>query len=178
MYSQKSPPPTVPPTGYVQPQPVPPYATGDGGVSASPSMPLTSWSSGLCDCCVDIPNCCLTCFCPCIIFGQIAEIVDKGSTTCGAHGAVYALINVFTGCGCLYSCANRTKMRRQYGLPEAPTNDCCVHFCCEPCSLCQEYRELQHRGFDLSIGWQGNMDRRMNNNGVQIPPAAFGGMNR
>ncbi|GJT04589.1 plant cadmium resistance 2-like protein [Tanacetum coccineum] len=154
MYPQKSPLPTVPPPGHIQPQPVPPYATGNRGVSASPLTPQTSWSSGLCDCCVDIPN------------------------SCGVHGAVYALINAFTGCGCLYSCTNRTKMRRQFGLPEAPTNDCCVHFCCGPCSLCQEYRELQHRGFDMSIGWQGNMDRRMNNNGVQSPPVGFAGMNR
>ncbi|KAL8224420.1 hypothetical protein R6Q57_019895 [Mikania cordata] len=65
---------------------------------------------------------------------------------------MYAIINVLTGFGCLFSCANRTKMRRQYGLPEEPTNDCCVHLCCGPCALCQEYRELQHIGFDLSIG--------------------------
>jgi len=30
--------------------------------------------------------------------------------------------------------------------------DCLVHFCCETCALCQEYRELKNRGYDLSIG--------------------------
>jgi len=43
-------------------------------------------------------------------------------------------------------------MRAQYDLPEAPCMDCLVHFCCEACALCQEYRELKNRGFDLSIG--------------------------
>jgi hypothetical protein len=27
-----------------------------------------------------------------------------------------------------------------------------VHFFCEPCALCQEYRELRNRGFDMGIG--------------------------
>ncbi|KAJ0492407.1 putative PLAC8 motif-containing protein [Helianthus annuus] len=167
MFPQKSPPPPATPPGYGQP-PLQRYA------SDISSPRITSWSSGLCDCCRDIPTCCLTFWCPCIIFGQIAEIVDKGNTSCGTHGAIYTIINLLTGCGCLYSCGNRTKMRRQYGLPEEPTNDCCVHFCCESCALCQEYRELQHRGFDMSIGWQGNMDRMVPNNGVQIPPMAHG----
>ncbi|KAL3501925.1 hypothetical protein ACH5RR_036374, partial [Cinchona calisaya] len=39
-----------------------------------------TWSTGLCDCFSDVPNCCLTFWCPCITFGQLAEIVDKGST--------------------------------------------------------------------------------------------------
>ncbi|KAJ0726952.1 putative PLAC8 motif-containing protein [Helianthus annuus] len=40
----------------------------------------SQWSTGLCDCCKDCSNCCLTCWCPFITFGQIAEIVDKGTT--------------------------------------------------------------------------------------------------
>jgi hypothetical protein len=27
-----------------------------------------------------------------------------------------------------------------------------VHFCCETCALCQEYRELKNCGFDMGIG--------------------------
>nr|POE81921.1 protein plant cadmium resistance 3 [Quercus suber] len=38
------------------------------------------WSTGLCDCCEDFPNCCITWLCPCITFGRIAEIVDGGSS--------------------------------------------------------------------------------------------------
>ncbi|PWA45865.1 PLAC8 motif-containing protein [Artemisia annua] len=178
---QPSPQPSAPPQSYDQPPPppplvVPPYATGIPAQYVSPRPTNIKWSSSLCACFSDVPNCCLTCWCPCITFGQIAEIVDKGNTPCGAHGAFYAIIETLTCCGCMYSCAYRTKMRSQYGLRESPCNDCLVHFFCERCALCQEYRELKHRGFDISIGWQGNMERQ--NYGVQTPPVAPGGMYR
>ncbi|KAE8699015.1 Protein PLANT CADMIUM RESISTANCE 2 [Hibiscus syriacus] len=128
------------------------------------------WSTGLCDCGSDVSNCCITCWCPCITFGQIAEIVDQGSTSCGASGALYALIGVFTGCACIYSCFYRQRMRSQYMLEDRPCNDCCLHYCCESCALCQEYRELKNRGFDMSLGWHGNMARQQNQ-GVQMPTA-------
>ncbi|XWS69791.1 hypothetical protein CRYUN_Cryun04dG0209000 [Craigia yunnanensis] len=38
------------------------------------------WSTGLCDCCDAFNSCCLTCWCPCVTFGRIAEMVDRGST--------------------------------------------------------------------------------------------------
>ncbi|KAK4430324.1 protein PLANT CADMIUM RESISTANCE 2 [Sesamum alatum] len=142
--------PSAPPIqSYVQPStgiPIQP--------SPSPSGPQVPgpWATGLCDCFSDVSNCCITCWCPCITFGQIAEIVDRGSTSCGASGALYALIAYITGCACIYSCFYRSKMRRQYMLPEDPCPDCLVHFFCESCALCQEYRELQHRGFDMSLG--------------------------
>lgn len=71
---------------------------------------------------------------------------------CGASGALYALVAFVTGCTCIYSCFYRSRMRRQYMLPEDPCTDCLVHFFCEGCALCQEYRELKTRGFDMSLG--------------------------
>ncbi|GMY18245.1 protein PLANT CADMIUM RESISTANCE 2-like [Fagus crenata] len=136
------------------------------------------WSTGLCDCCDDVPNCCITCWCPCITFGQIAEIVDRGTTSCAASGALYALIAWITGCGCLYSCFYRSKMRRQYTLEESPCGDCLVHCCCETCALCQEYRELKTRGFDMSIGWQGNVEQRTPGVMAASAPVFQGGMTR
>ncbi|KAK4371808.1 hypothetical protein RND71_007192 [Anisodus tanguticus] len=135
-----------------------------------------TWSTGLCDCFSDVSNCCITCWCPCITFGQIAEIVDNGTASCGASGALYFLIEALTGCGCIYSCFYRTKMRKQYMLPESPCGDCCLHFFCECCALCQEYRELKHRGFDMSIGWQANMENQ--NKGIAMAPQVQGGMTR
>ncbi|KAK4596781.1 hypothetical protein RGQ29_014712 [Quercus rubra] len=136
------------------------------------------WSTGLCDCGDDVGNCCITCWCPCITFGRIAEIVDRGSTSCAASGALYALITWVTGCGCLYSCCYRSKMRRQYALEESSCGDCMVHCCCEQCALCQEYRELKHQGFDLSIGWQGNVEQRTQGVMTATAPVIQGGMNR
>ncbi|KAJ4959988.1 hypothetical protein NE237_019898 [Protea cynaroides] len=126
------------------------------------------WSTGLCDCSDDLNSCCTTCCCPCITFGRISEIIDKGSSSCGANGAIYALIMYFTACQCLYSCSYRSKLRAQYNLEEGPCADCLVHCCCEPCALCQEYRELQNYGFNMSLGWHGNVENQ--NRLVTIAP--------
>ncbi|XP_011078432.2 protein PLANT CADMIUM RESISTANCE 2-like [Sesamum indicum] len=131
------------------------------------------WSTGLCDCCDNISVCCLTCWCPCITFGRIAEIVDRGSTSCGISGALYSMILCVSGCSCLYSCFYRSKLRGQYFLEERPCTDCCVHCCCETCALCQEYRQLQNQGFDLSIGWHGNLERQKGT-GWMAPPVQEG----
>ncbi|KAK3222585.1 hypothetical protein Dsin_009610 [Dipteronia sinensis] len=37
------------------------------------------WSTGLYDCCEDPKNCLIALLCPCITFGQIAEIIDRGN---------------------------------------------------------------------------------------------------
>ncbi|MBA0559109.1 hypothetical protein Golob_016089 [Gossypium lobatum] len=46
----------------------------------------------------------------------------------------------------------KEKLRAKFGLPAEPCHDCCVHFCCESCALCQEHAELKARGFDPSRG--------------------------
>eukprot|EP00253_Pinus_taeda_P036720 PITA_36720 len=120
----------------------------------------SAWTAGLCGCGDDCGSCCLTCWCPCITFGQIAEIVDSGSTSCGVSGTVYALLLYFTGCACCYSCFYRKRLRSKFNLEEKPCGDCLVHFCCESCALCQEYRELKNRGFDPSLGWVGNLEKQ------------------
>ncbi|XP_027098060.1 protein PLANT CADMIUM RESISTANCE 2 [Coffea arabica] len=134
-----------------------------------------TWSTGLYDCSSDVPNCCLTLWCPCVTLGRIAGIVDKGSTSREACGALYAVLNVL-GCACLHSRLYRSRLRKQYNLPATPCGDCLVHFFCEPCALCQEHRELKNRGFDMSLGWQENMDKQ--NAGVTMAPIVQGGMDR
>ncbi|GMH23328.1 hypothetical protein Nepgr_025171 [Nepenthes gracilis] len=136
------------------------------------------WSTGLCDCCSDAPLCCLTCFCPCITFGRIAEIVDKGTTSCGLSGTLYTLLLAFTGCQFIYSCSYRSKIKQQYGIPGGGCGDCCTHCCCECCALTQEYRELQHRGFEPSLGWQGNLLRQNQGVAMATAPMAPDGMHR
>ncbi|CAL4968604.1 unnamed protein product [Urochloa decumbens] len=150
---------------------------GDGAMQAH--APVAPWSTGLFDCFDDVESCCVTLLCPCITFGQVAEIVDRGSTSCGASAALYTLIIALTGSGfgCIYSCFYRTKLRAQYGLQESPCPDCCVHFCCEFCALCQEYRELKNRGFEMSIGWHANMERQ-GHAAATMPPQMHAGMTR
>ncbi|XP_031271752.1 protein PLANT CADMIUM RESISTANCE 2-like [Pistacia vera] len=138
-----------------------------------------AWSSGLCECFSDCPSCCLTFWCPCIAFGRIAEIADQGYTSCCTAGTLCTLLGCLTGLTFCYTCFYRTKIRQQFLLEESPCCDCLVHCCCQSCALCQEYRELQSRGFDLSIGWHGNVERR--NRGVAMgatAPMVENGMRR
>ncbi|CAH1420250.1 unnamed protein product [Lactuca virosa] len=68
-----------PPSHGHSPSTSPPaqYSTG---VPTPSIVSAGQWSTGLCECDSDVSNCCITCWCPCIPFGQIAEIADKGST--------------------------------------------------------------------------------------------------
>ncbi|KAI3945615.1 hypothetical protein MKW92_032096 [Papaver armeniacum] len=140
-------------------------------------QPLVPWSTGLCGCFDDCSNCCLTCWCPCITFGQTSEILDRGSSACGVNGALYTLITALTYCCCIYSCTYRVKFRKTYNLEGNNCTDCLIHCFCEPCALCQEYRELKNKGFDVSLGWHGNMERGRGNVAL-TPPAAYGSMDR
>lgn len=70
---------------------------------------------------------------------------------CVAAGTAYGLLCI--AClGCAYSCCYRSRLRAEYDLQEGPVPDFLVHCCCETCALCQEYRELKIRGFDMGIG--------------------------
>ncbi|KAF4402631.1 hypothetical protein G4B88_012416 [Cannabis sativa] len=123
--------------------------------------PLVPWSTGLCDCFDDVPT-----FWSNINFRLLNMLVSMRHirthcrNACGMSGALYTLIMCVSGWACLYSCFYRSKLRGQYFLEESPCTDCCVHCCCEQCSLCQEYRQLKSHGLDMSIGWHGNVARQ------------------
>lgn len=71
---------------------------------------------------------------------------------CGGSGARYILLMCITGFPGLYSCFHRSRLRKQYRLKGGCCGDCMRHLYWEICALTQEYRELQNRGFDMSIG--------------------------
>lgn len=79
----------------------------------------------------------------------------KRSSACFNQGCVYGLL-MTVQCHWLYSCIYREKLRKNFSLPDEPCCDCCVHFCCESCALCQEHAELKARGFDPSNGTYGS----------------------
>ncbi|XP_059664536.1 protein PLANT CADMIUM RESISTANCE 4-like [Cornus florida] len=137
---------------------------------ATPAPGDMGWSTGLFDCMDDPNNAIATAFFPCVTFGQIAEIVDNGHTSCGTSGLLYGLIAAFIGLPCIMSCTYRTKLRSRYGLVESPGPDWVTHFFCEWCALCQEYRELQRRGLNPSIGWQGNLAGHQKQEVGMVPP--------
>ncbi|KAJ8540497.1 hypothetical protein K7X08_032484 [Anisodus acutangulus] len=134
------------------------------------------WTTGLCDCFDDASNCCVTCCCPCVTFGRNVEIIDQGTTSCAHAGVIYYCL-AHVGWACIYTCTYRTKLRAYFSLPEDPCGDCLVHFCCLPCAVCQEYRELKNRGFDPSQGWLAN-GQKWGQAGLTVPPTIAPGMTR
>jgi Cys-rich protein (TIGR01571 family) len=71
---------------------------------------------------------------------------------CLTAGCIYFWLQACTGLGCLYTCSFRARLRNKYGLEQKPCDDCCTDWCCLPCSLSQQIRELQNRGIDPSLG--------------------------
>ncbi|KAK4790326.1 hypothetical protein SAY86_017630 [Trapa natans] len=114
------------------------------------------WNTGLFDCMQDPSNAFITALFPCITFGQIADILENGNTTCVTSGVLYAFSP------CLLSRPYRTKLRKKFGLVEAPAADWMVHTMFEPCALCQEYRELKSHGIDPDLGYHANKEKLQN----------------
>nr|GMD13377.1 pectinesterase-like [Ipomoea batatas] len=87
--------------------------------------------------------------------------IGSGSTSDGDHEIPWST-NLF---GCLadfntspsiYTCLNRSKLRRRFKLKGNNFTDFLTHaFCCF-CALCQEYRELYNQGYDPAIGQNKN----------------------
>ncbi|KAL4586811.1 hypothetical protein LXL04_011455 [Taraxacum kok-saghyz] len=155
-----APPPQLPP----QPPPLPPFQPHINPPQP-PQQPLPNqqgwttglpiqqgWTTGLFDCIDDPENAIITLCCPCVTFGQLASTIDNRGTSCEMSGMIYTVVALVIGMPCIISCTYRTKLRGRFGLMETPASDCITHLCCEYCALCQEYRELNNRGFNPSAG--------------------------
>ncbi|XP_020098224.1 protein PLANT CADMIUM RESISTANCE 8 [Ananas comosus] len=102
----------------------------------------------------------MTAYFPCVTFGQIAEILDEGQTSCALGSFLYMFMGPAL-CTCWVLGANyRSKLREKYNLVEAPAEDWVLHLFCSCCALCQEFRELQNRGIDPSLGWMGHLAQK------------------
>ncbi|KAI4376302.1 hypothetical protein MLD38_014082 [Melastoma candidum] len=110
------------------------------------------WRSGLFDCCQHPVNAIITTVAPCITFGQIAEILDNGSTSCGT-GACLCLLYLLV-CNWCIGFRYRRRMRAAFQIAESPVTDLTAHILCCFCALCQEFRELKYRGLDPFRGYQ------------------------
>ncbi|KAG5234017.1 protein PLANT CADMIUM RESISTANCE [Salix suchowensis] len=135
----------------------PPKSPVNGIPVAPVNQQQQAWTTGIFDCLEDPSNALITALFPCVTFGQIAEIVDNGQSSCATNGMMYGLVASCIGMPCLLSCGYRSKLRAKYGLIEDPAPDWLTHGIFEWCALCQEYRELNNRGLDPSIGWLGNI---------------------
>ncbi|KAL2644123.1 hypothetical protein R1flu_011710 [Riccia fluitans] len=124
--------------------PVPQY--GQSRYRPPNSVPNSrAWTTGLCGCFDDCNSCCMGFWCPCVLVGRSVEAIDQGRTSCPLGCSIFLLLQALLGCGCLYTCMYRTRLREKYDLPATPCPDLCVDCCCLSCSICQVYRELENR---------------------------------
>ena len=92
-------------------------------------------------CCGDLGGCCVTCWCPCITWGQIAAFAWPDQ-----------LGDCWMGC-CTYCCCSnlaqcmgmvsRQVVRERMAIQGDMCQDCCIHCCAHTCALCQEAREIE-----------------------------------
>jgi len=82
---------------------------------------------------------------------SLSELCMEMFTACGVSGVLYYLL-MLVGCNPCYSCFYRKKLRAKFNLEEDPCGDFLVHCFCEPCALCQEYKELKNKGLDPALG--------------------------
>ncbi|KAL5711783.1 hypothetical protein ACHQM5_014025 [Ranunculus cassubicifolius] len=113
------------------------------------------WTTTIFDCHQNQTNALITALSPCVTFGQIAEIITGGETTCVLGSCAYLLMMPTPCLRWLIGAKYRGKLRSKYNLVEAPFGDCISHLFCSCCSLSQEFRELQNRGLDPNLGWKG-----------------------
>uniref|UniRef100_A0A674N349 Plac8 onzin related protein 3 n=2 Tax=Takifugu rubripes TaxID=31033 RepID=A0A674N349_TAKRU len=100
------------------------------------------WSSGICDCWSDLPQCCFAFWCfPCFACITARE---AGECLClpllDAFGAIPPITT-----------ALRVSVRQQYGIEGSICNDCVYACFCGPCSWCQISREMKKRKNPITI---------------------------
>ncbi|XP_074466463.1 cornifelin homolog B-like [Sebastes fasciatus] len=103
----------------------------------------TDWSSGICDCCDDMSECCCAFWCcPCF-----------ACRTSKRHGQCLCLpLLDVCGCICPITMSMRVSVRQRYGIKGSLLRDCvCSNFCL-PCVWCQMSREMKEVKLPTMLG--------------------------
>ncbi|XP_069802818.1 cornifelin homolog [Dendropsophus ebraccatus] len=107
-----------------------PYGGPMGPMGGPMAFGPISWSTGLFQCCDDIPICILGCLCPAFLPCYLSTLFGEMCCFGTLPGAMFAL---------------RTGVRERYKIPGNLMNDYCAICCCLVCALCQMAREIKGR---------------------------------
>ncbi|KAI9324372.1 PLAC8 family-domain-containing protein [Zopfochytrium polystomum] len=100
--------------------------------------PPRPWSHGLFGCFSDFGTCCLSMYCPCIVYGKNQEKIGNGDQGC----LVYCLAQACCGLGFIVQCIGRGNVRAKLNVEGSSMGDLCVVCCCGTCALTQESQEI------------------------------------
>jgi len=103
------------------------------------------------DCCVNVPLCLHSFFCPGILLGQIWEKLIGGPGKCCSISAIVILTNLIPDIGWIVSavilvallCQLQQVFARRYRIPLAQQPTGCQLCCCSPCTLSQMARHME-----------------------------------
>ncbi|KAL3745276.1 hypothetical protein ACJRO7_014396 [Eucalyptus globulus] len=126
------------------------------------------WKSGIFDCLQHPANALITTVAPCVTFGQIAEIVDNGSTSC-LTGSFLHFFLFLVICHWNIGIGYRMRLRNAFQTAETPPTDRFARTLCPLCSLCQEFRELNYRYQGVIAGI---LHEQWQQEGEIIPPTS------
>eukprot|EP00245_Coleochaete_scutata_P007863 TRINITY_DN23651_c0_g1_i1.p1 TRINITY_DN23651_c0_g1~~TRINITY_DN23651_c0_g1_i1.p1 ORF type:complete len:246 (-),score=24.52 TRINITY_DN23651_c0_g1_i1:167-904(-) len=158
-------------------------------------LPLRPWTTGLFECwggpgtCMQNTEICvLGCLCPSILHGFITEELTGEPCwgNCLLHASLWFL-GVFAGGSILchwglapcYSHPTRTALRHHYGIQGSGCRrdssedkescdamaDCCIHYWCHTCALCQEAREI-----NSDMAMEDDEDEKLTWSSLHAPP--------
>ncbi|XP_072302079.1 cornifelin homolog B-like [Eucyclogobius newberryi] len=100
------------------------------------------WSSRICDCCQDVPECCCAFWClPCFACRTSKKY---GECLC------LPLLDMF-GFIPPIAMSMRVSMRQRYGIRGNMCRDCLFTFFCYSCSWCQMSREMKSRQIPIVL---------------------------
>lgn len=110
----------------------------------------STWASRLFDC--NTPEnaglCCYGLFCAPCLYGQNVESLPREEVCCGGNAwgscLVFSLLGA-VGAHCLVHSRTRRWIRNKYNISGRSAGDFFITWCCAPCALAQETRELRLR---------------------------------
>ncbi|CAG8514495.1 8868_t:CDS:2 [Ambispora leptoticha] len=109
-----------------------------GTSTPAPTQPMT-WKHGLFDCFNNMGDCCLACWCPCIIYGKTKSKADGSDETAQCCCFFCAMC---IGFWCCLGTVNRGDLRNKKNIQGGLIEDAAIWWCCTPCALVQEHQEF------------------------------------
>ncbi|KAI0279927.1 PLAC8 family-domain-containing protein [Russula aff. rugulosa BPL654] len=134
-----------------------------GGNRNAKNRPIGSngkrdWSHGICSCFGSCGTCCMSCWCPCIVFGKNKQRLRNlnthgtplpgGGSACDGDCCLYCGLG-FCGLGWVLQIGSRGEVRDRYSIDGGACSDCCCSFWCGPCALTQERREIESEEYSF-----------------------------
>ncbi|KAH8712130.1 PLAC8 family-domain-containing protein [Phaeosphaeriaceae sp. PMI808] len=135
------------------------------------------WHHSGSSCCTPIGTCCLSWWCPCIVYGRTHYRLKNNGNMDG-----YSCCNLGCAGFCGLSCIgisfimpmlNRGDLRAKHHLKGNACTDCLCACCCMPCDITQqdkeaEYREEANKKLFAQPGKEGSMQYVPQQQGVGV----------